>query len=507
MKRAEVANIRMTIMDNERAVSVAVRILPCSTENNIKKPYYVQTEQCIAADANKAQIVSTNIPAPTDGVNTGSVHVLTPNASESNDNNGNTKRTTFTFQHAMPYGCTQQDIYTDAVLPLIKKLLQGYDTSFITYGQCRTGKSYTIFGPGFDCIYGESEQGIVQRAIRDIFGHLMKRQADCRYSINCTWIEVHGNEVHDISAGRVIQCHTINDVFQCIQLGLSNRQHDQSNTLFTLTLEQQWITPNGLIQHRLSTASFCDLCGTYRMPAIDQLTQTPISIPKDCGLQALERIVTLLTDHKFNGTDSNNASVLAQYDETVLTKLLKDSFGGRAYTLLILCVSPLEQDLVETVQNLQFANKVQFVQNDASMNTFSDNNMPVTGLIDPTIMGPAALSNANQTLPVPLPQALHYNPAVSERSNATNTQNAFTIKYAASQWLKLVSNAEGLFSELLVNGNSLNEQDRERIEEWMYLKQECEECLSSAELVTNQRQLGPIQETDEHEERYMPNAN
>lgn len=483
-------------MDNGKAVQVAVQICPCYLDN-VDKPYFVQTEQYIDNNANELNIVSSNGLLPNDNENTGFVHILSPNLNGNNNDLANNERKTFPIQHALPYGCQQENIYRETVLPLIRSFLDGYDTSFITYGQYRTGKSYTMFGPGFDCVYGESEQGIVQRAVRDIFADLTKRQRECRFSVNVAWVEVCGNDVHDILGGRIVQCNSISDVFHCLQIGIVNRSQMPSHSLFTMTLEQQWINANGLIQHRLSTASFCDLCATDRIQSINQFNQQ-INVPKDLGLQTLERIVSTLVNRNYDMIDDNNINLIQQYEETTLTKLLKDSFGGRAYALLILCVSPLEQDLVETTQNLEFAYKVQFIRNNVIMNTFSDNNLPITNLIDPMILASAQATLPH--MPVPLPQALHYNPMISmEKLNATSNQNTFGLKFAATQWLKLVSNAEGVFNKLLTNNKTLNEHDRECIEEWMYLKQECEECLSSAELASNQRLLGPIQETEEQE--------
>ncbi|XP_036333543.1 kinesin-like protein costa [Rhagoletis pomonella] len=163
------------------------------------------------------------------------------------------------------------------------------------------------------------------------------------------------------------------------------------------------------------------------------------------------------------------------YNRATLTTLLKDSFGGRAQTLLILCVSPLERDCNETICNLQFAFKIQCVRNYVIMNTFSDDNTPIS----PEALVPELPGGGGPCLPV-----------------GTDT---FGLQFAASQWYKLVANAEGLFSKLAAS-NAVTELDKEQIEEWLYLKQECEECLSSAEALRSQKQLGPIQEADEPEE-------
>lgn len=57
------------------------------------------------------------------------------------------------------------------------------------------------------------------------------------------------------------------------------------------------------------------------------------------------------------------------------------------------------------------------------------------------------------------------------------------------------------FNFRLVSNKSLSEADRQQIEEWMFLKQECEECLNSIEMnLRSPKPLGPIQEAEEPEE-------
>ncbi|TMW40340.1 hypothetical protein DOY81_014580 [Sarcophaga bullata] len=236
---------------------------------------------------------------------------------------------------------------------------------------------------------------------------------------------------------------------------------EMAHTLFTLTLEQQWVSKEGLIQHRLSTASFSDLCATERLFMLNSLDQ-PSSLPKDLDPALMY-----------------NANGNIPYNQTTLTTLLKDSFGGRAQTLLILCVSPFERDINETLCNLQFVFKVQCVRNYVVMNTFSDDNTPLSpeGILPE--LGGGSVTTAGLTPPVP--------------------DTHFGLQFAASQWFKLVSNAEGLFSKLM-SSNAIGEAEKEQIEEWLFLKQECEECLSSNEVIRSQKQLGPIQEAEEPDE-------
>lgn len=356
----------------------------------------------------------------------------------------------------LPRDCTQDYVYHQTVYPMLATFLEGFDVSFVTYGQQGTGKTYTMLGPGLDCVFSERDQGIIQRCVRDIFVK-MGKQRERSYVINIGWVEIVGDEIHDLLDEGTVQCLSIGDVFHYLKIGLHNRSTDNQfgHSLFTVTMEQRWTNSEGLIQHRLSTASFCDLCATERMLVMNSVEQH-VSVPKDLGLQALERIVHALNDPN---------CLMVDYNQTTLTTLLKDSFGGRAQTLFYLCVSPFEECFTETEHNFQFAYKVQCVRNFVVLNTFSDNN--------------TVAHVANEVVEQP---------------------DTFGLQFAASQWLKLVSNAEGLFTKLITS-KSLNEQDRERIEEWIFLKQECEECLSSGEInMAHQRHLGPIQEADEQDE-------
>lgn len=251
---------------------------------------------------------------------------------------------------------------------------------------------------------------------------------DRTYAMNIGWVQISGNAIHDLLGVGNVHCASISDVFHWIQIGLQtleaqNQGNDEgssavySHTLFTLTLEQKWIQ-DGLIQHRLSTASFSDLCGTDR--------KMPQMTCADVGLRNLEQIVCTLTEPSLMyGLNGN-----IPYDQTTLTTLLKDSFGGRAQTLVILCVSPDLEDAAETICNLQFCFKVQCVRNYVIMNTFSDDNTPEmagNAELPPALRAAADVGALNL-------------PAVVAGDN-------FGLQFAAGQWFKLVSNAEGLFAK------------------------------------------------------------
>ncbi|CAL1682006.1 unnamed protein product [Lasius platythorax] len=102
-------------------------------------------------------------------------------------------------------------------------------------------------------------------------------------------------------------------------------------------------------------------------------------------------------------------------------------------------------------------------------------------------------------------------PATSgERSSSADL---FRLEFAAAQWSKLVSNAEGLFTKLMTN-NILPHTEQDQIEQWLCMKQEYEECITSDETTSLQgyaentrRSLERIEEVTETDEKTDESAN
>lgn len=149
--------------------------------------------------------------------------ILSPNHGVQHLTDGiiNVDSRSFPVTHALPINCTQNQVYLQTVYPLIAMFLEGFDASVVTYGQRGTGKTYTLFGPGMNCVYGESEQGIVQRCVRDIFSHL-SNQEERNFIINISWIEIReDDEIHDLLDADSVQCVSISEVSDFLNLCLS----------------------------------------------------------------------------------------------------------------------------------------------------------------------------------------------------------------------------------------------------------------------------------------------
>ncbi|PWN46165.1 kinesin-domain-containing protein [Ceraceosorus guamensis] len=109
---------------------------------------------------------------------------------------------------------------------------------------------------------------------------------------------------------------------------------------------------------------FVDLAGSERLKrtaAVGDRAKEGISI--NAGLHALGNVISALGDPA-----KAKKTTHIPYRDSKLTRLLQDSLGGNAHTLMIACVSPTEYNVSETVNTLQYANRARNIKNKAELN-------------------------------------------------------------------------------------------------------------------------------------------
>jgi hypothetical protein len=135
----------------------------------------------------------------------------------------------------------------------------------------------------------------------------------------------------------------------------SNIRSSRSHTIFQILLESDGQDNNGNL--RKSKLNLCDLAGSEKIHTEERLTEKHMEEHKsiNLSLSTLGKVITALA--------KNLSKAMIPYRESKLSRILKDSLGGKTRTILISTCSPLSKH-----STLKFANNAKQVLVKASIN-------------------------------------------------------------------------------------------------------------------------------------------
>ncbi|XP_018427039.1 PREDICTED: kinesin-like protein KIF7 [Nanorana parkeri] len=310
----------------------------------------------------------------------------------------------FHFKDILDELCSQETVYSCCVQPLLEAFFQGFNVTVVAYGQTGSGKTYTIGEASISSI-SEDEQGIIPRAMAEIF-KLVDENDLIDYSIRVSYLEVYKEEFRDLlevqtsnkdiliredDKGNVVLCGVketevegLDEVLSLLEVGNAakhtgatqvNAHSSRSHTIFTVTMEQRRVVgrvtkmtigDNGPAldfgQVLSSKFHFVDLAGSERILKTGNTGERlKESIQINTGLLALGNVISALGDPK-------RKSSHIPYRDSKITRILKDSLGGNAKTVMISCISPIASDFDETLNTLNYASRARNIKNKATIN-------------------------------------------------------------------------------------------------------------------------------------------
>ncbi|KAL2509461.1 ATP binding microtubule motor family protein [Forsythia ovata] len=298
----------------------------------------------------------------------------------------------FTFDKVFGPKAQQRSIYDQAISPIVCEMLGGFNCTVFAYGQTGTGKTYTMEG-GMRNKGGELpvEAGVIPRAVRQIFDTLEAQNAD--YSMKVTFLELYNEEITDLLAlednskstedrqkktislmedgkGCVIvrgleeeAVYSANDIYSLLERGaarrrtadtLLNKRSSRSHSVFTITvhIKEKAVGDEELI--KCGKLNLVDLAGSEnisRSGARELRAREAGEINK--SLLTLGRVINTLVEH----------SLHIPYRDSKLTRLLRDSLGGKTKTCIIATISPSAHSLEETLSTLDYACRAKNIKN------------------------------------------------------------------------------------------------------------------------------------------------
>ncbi|XP_030637448.1 kinesin-like protein KIF3C [Chanos chanos] len=292
---------------------------------------------------------------------------------------------TFTFDAVYDADSKQSDLYDETVRPLIDSVLQGFNGTIFAYGQTGTGKTYTMQGQWMD----PERRGIIPNSFEHIFTHISRSQNQ-QYLVRASYLEIYQEEIRDLlskdhsrklelkespDSGVYIRDlssfvtknvkeieHVMNVGNQTRSIGFTNmNEHSsRSHAIFLITVECSQLGPDGQNHIRVGKLNLVDLAGSERQAKTgvhgDRLKEaTKINL----SLSALGNVISALVD----GRSSH-----IPYRDSKLTRLLQDSLGGNAKTIMVATLGPAAYNYEETLTTLRYANRAKNIKNKPRVN-------------------------------------------------------------------------------------------------------------------------------------------
>ncbi|XP_042157086.1 kinesin-like protein KIF3C isoform X2 [Oncorhynchus tshawytscha] len=305
---------------------------------------------------------------------------------------------TFTFDSVYDPSSKQRDLYDETVRPLIDSVLDGFNGTIFAYGQTGTGKTYTMQG-----VWLEPERrGVIPNAFEHVFTQISRSSADRQYLVRASYLEIYREEIRDLldpnmHAPHVPNVHThthrtlelrespesgvyVRDLTSCVcksvkeiqelmnlgnqvrSVGATdmNEHSSRSHTLFLITVECSLPGPDGRQHIRVGRLNLVDLAGSERQAKTGVHGERLKEAAKiNLSLSALGNVISALADGR---------SGHVPYRDSKLTRLLQDSLGGNAKTVMVATLGPAPQHYEETLTTLRYANRAKNIQNQPRVN-------------------------------------------------------------------------------------------------------------------------------------------
>ncbi|KAJ3038695.1 Kinesin-like protein kif3b, partial [Rhizophlyctis rosea] len=291
----------------------------------------------------------------------------------------------FTFDAAFGQDSKQVDVYNATARVIVDAVLEGFNGTVFCYGQTGTGKTFSM--QGISTI--PHLRGIIPMSFHQIFDHIF-RATTKKFLVRISFLEIYNEEIRDLlikspknnakPASLDLKEHpetgvyvkdlsayvvkSVEEMEKLMDVGnknrsvgatLMNENSSRSHSIFTITVESSEPGADGEDRFVAGKLNLVDLAGSERQSKTgasgDRLKEaTKINL----SLSALGNCISALVDGK---------SSHVPYRDSKLTRLLQDSLGGNAKTLMIATMSPANYNYDETLSTLRYANRAKSIKN------------------------------------------------------------------------------------------------------------------------------------------------
>ncbi|XP_028460939.1 centromere-associated protein E isoform X5 [Perca flavescens] len=305
------------------------------------------------------------------------------------DNGNSTK--SFGFDRVFTSDETTNQLYQEIAKPLVVSSVEGYNGTIFAYGQTSSGKTFTMMG-------SSRNPGVIPLAVEDVFQTITKFP-NKEFLLRVSYMEIYNETVSDLlvdsSKRKPLEVReTINknifvsdlteelvtssaQALAWIRKGEKNRHYEKtsmnqrssrSHAIFRMILESREKSDPASGENAegailVSNLNLVDLAGSERA---SQTGAEGARFKEGCNINrslfVLGQVIKKLTDESQKG--------FTNYRDSKLTRILQNSLGGNAKTVIICTITPATLD--ETLSTLQFASTAKKMKNDPYVTEVSD---------------------------------------------------------------------------------------------------------------------------------------
>uniref|UniRef100_A0A8D3DXE9 Kinesin-like protein n=1 Tax=Scophthalmus maximus TaxID=52904 RepID=A0A8D3DXE9_SCOMX len=291
----------------------------------------------------------------------------------------------FTFDSVYDWNSKQIDLYDETFRPLVDSVLLGFNGTIFAYGQTGTGKTYTMEGVRND----PERRGVIPNSFEHIFTHISRSQNQ-QYLVRASYLEIYQEEIKDLlskdqshrlelrerpDTGVYVKdlssfvTKSVREIEHVMNVGNQNRsvgstnmnEHSsRSHAIFVITVECSELDEEEENHIRVGKLNLVDLAGSERQTKTGAQGERLKEATKiNLSLSALGNVISALVD----GRSSH-----IPYRDSKLTRLLQDSLGGNARTVMVANIGPASYNVEETLTTLRYSNRAKNIKNKPRIN-------------------------------------------------------------------------------------------------------------------------------------------
>ncbi|XP_059177349.1 kinesin-like protein KIF3B [Physella acuta] len=291
----------------------------------------------------------------------------------------------FTFDSVYDWNSKQRDLYDETFYELVESVLKGFNGTIFAYGQTGTGKTHTM--QGFKT--SREEWGVIPNSFEQIFQHISQSQNQ-QYLVRASYLEIYQEEIRDLlskdqskrlelkertDTGVYVKdlssfvTKSVKEIEHVMNVGNNNRSvgatnmnlhSSRSHAIFIITIECSEEGADGENHIRVGKLNMVDLAGSERQSKTGATGERLKEATKiNLSLSTLGNVISALVDGK---------STHIPYRDSKLTRLLQDSLGGNARTVMVANIGPASYNYDETLTTLRYANRAKNIKNKPIIN-------------------------------------------------------------------------------------------------------------------------------------------